>query len=141
MQDNPPCCARGTACGGGAREGIVQPACLSLAPLSNEFSSETGSFCHLGKPLQYSTVSSQSQFPVQPALPTWSTTSLPVFTSMVVLADFFFNFLIVGVPCRLIFWYFWLFIGFRMLLSSLWLCEEVKVFYLCLHLCQNSYYF
>ena len=40
----------------------------------------------------------------------------------------FFNSLVVRVPCNLIFWHVWLFIDFRLLLSSFWLCEEAKGF-------------
>ena len=49
----------------------------------------------------------------------WSTTLLPFLsvrclTGLVVLFDCFFNFVVVGVPCSLIFWHFWLFIDFRL---------------------------
>ena len=60
-----------------------------------------------------------------------------VLTSLVVLVDFFFNSLVVGVPCSLIFWHFWLFIDFRLVVIPLWLYEEVKGLYLCLHLGWN----
>ena len=40
-------------------------------------------------------------------------------TSMVVLVDFFFNSLVVRVPCSLIFWHFWLFIDFRLVVILL----------------------
>ena len=40
-------------------------------------------------------------------------------TGLVVLVDFFFNSLIVGVPCCLIFWCFWLFIDFRLVVILL----------------------
>ena len=49
----------------------------------------------------------------------------------------FFNSLVVRVPCNLIFWHVWLFIDFRLLLSSFWLCEEAKGFFLHLHLGPN----
>ena len=45
-------------------------------------------------------------------------------TSVVVLVNFFFTFLVVSVPCSFIFWHFWLFIDFRLVLSSFWLFEE-----------------
>ena len=38
---------------------------------------------------------------------------------MVVLVDVFFNFLVVGVPCSLIFWCFSLFIDFRLVVILL----------------------
>ena len=38
--------------------------------------------------------------------------SVPCLTSLVVLFDYFFNSMVVGVPCSLIFWYFWLFMDF-----------------------------
>ena len=38
---------------------------------------------------------------------------------LVVLVDFFFNSLVVGVPCSLIFWHFWLFIDFRLVVILL----------------------
>ena len=40
-------------------------------------------------------------------------------TSLVVLVDCFFNSLVVGVPCSLIFWHFWLFIDFRLVVILL----------------------
>ena len=40
-------------------------------------------------------------------------------TSLVVLVDFFFNSLVVGVPHSLIFWCFWLFIDFRLVVILL----------------------
>ena len=58
-------------------------------------------------------------------------------TGLVVLVAFFFNSLVVGVPCSLIFWRFWLFIDFIFVVILLWLCEEAKGFYLCLHLGQT----
>ena len=38
---------------------------------------------------------------------------------LVVLIDFFFNSFVVGVPCSLIFWRFWLFIDFRLVVILL----------------------
>ena len=40
-------------------------------------------------------------------------------TGLVGLVDCFFNSLVVGVPCNLIFWHFWLFIDFRLLVILL----------------------
>ena len=40
-------------------------------------------------------------------------------TGLVVLIDFFFNSVIVRVPCSLIFWGFWLFIDFRLVVILL----------------------
>ena len=40
-------------------------------------------------------------------------------TGLVVLADYFFNSLVVRVPCSLIFWHFWLFIDFRLVVILL----------------------
>ena len=59
-----------------------------------------------------------------PALLAWSTAlpgvlSVHLFTSLVGLADCFFNSLVVGVPCSLIFWHFWLFIDFRLVVILL----------------------
>ena len=39
---------------------------------------------------------------------------LRVLTGLVVLVDFFFNFLVVEVPHSLIFWHFWLYMDFRL---------------------------
>ena len=47
---------------------------------------------------------------------------------------FFFNSLIVRLPYSSTFWQFWLFLFLDWLLSFLWLCEEAKHVYLCLHL-------
>ena len=78
----------------------------------------------------------------QPALPSRSTAllgflSVRCLTRLVVLFDCFFNFVVVGVPCSfsapsgcLLILDWWL--------SSFWLCEEVKGFYLCLYLGWNS---
>ena len=50
----------------------------------------------------------------QLAPPAQSAALPQVLTGLVVLVDFFFNSLVVGVPCSLIFWNFWLFIDFRL---------------------------
>ena len=56
----------------------------------------------------------------QPPRPGFSEWALEVLlTSLVVLVDFFFNSLVVGVPCSLIFWHFWLFIDFRLVVILL----------------------
>ena len=99
----------------------MQLTCWALAPLSNELLCETGSVSHSGNPCR-SPVSSESQFPIQPAPPAQSAT-LPQFcpstfllppTSLVGLVNCFFNSLAVRIPCSLIFWHFWLFIVFRL---------------------------
>ena len=73
-------------------------------------------------------MSSESQFHLQPAPPIWSTSLPQVLTGLVVLFDFFFNSLVVGVPCSLIFWCFWLFIDFRLVVILLLVGKEVKGF-------------
>ena len=45
--------------------------------------------------------------------------SVPCLTSLVVLFDYFFNSVVVKVPCSLIFWQFWLFIDFRLVVILL----------------------
>ena len=50
---------------------------------------------------------------------------------------FFFNSLVVGLPYSLIFWQFWLFF----VLKFVWLCEEAKCIFLCLHLGLNFRWF
>ena len=59
-------------------------------------------------------------------------------TGLVVLVDFLFNSLVVGVPCSLIFWCFLLFIDFRLVVILLLVVWKAKGFYLCLHFGQNS---
>ena len=115
-------------------EGTMQLSCSSLAPLSNKLSSET-EFLPL-RQLPKSTVNSESQFPIQSASPAWSTTSPRVLTVW-----------LVWMTISLIPWFFhavW-FSGtsgclliLDWLLSSFWLCEEMKGFYLCFHLGWNS---
>ena len=51
--------------------------------------------------------------------PMQSTASPWVLNGLVALVDFFFNSLVVGVPCSLIFWHFWLFIDFRLVVILL----------------------
>ena len=53
---------------------------------------------------------------------------------------FFFNSLVVGLPCSLVFWQFWLFLFLNLLLSFFCLCEEAKCLYLHLHLDRLSLY-
>ena len=125
--------------------------CWSLAYFPQSISCETGSFSHCGNCHSPQPALSFS-FPLSQPLPRslasllqlapspWSATSLWVLSicclfSLVVLLDCFFNSVVVGAPCSLIFWHFW-FIDFR--LSSFWLCEEAKGFYLHLHLGRNS---
>ena len=108
--------------------------------------------------LPQSTVSSESQFPIQSALPRWSaaspgfsqsaplagSTSLPRvlsahhLTDVFWLVDCFFNSSVVGVPCSLIFWHFGCSLILDWLLSSFCVCEEAKGFYLRLHIGPNS---
>ena len=57
---------------------------------------------------------------------------------LAVLVDFFFNSLVVGVPCSLIFYCFRCLLISDWLLSSFWLCEEAKGLYLHLHLDWNA---
>ena len=45
--------------------------------------------------------------------------SVPRLTDLVVLFDYFFNSVVVGVPCSFIFWHFWLFIDFRLVVILL----------------------
>ena len=59
-------------------------------------------------------------------------------TALVVLVDFFFNSLVVRVPCGLIFWTFLSFIDFRFVVTLLLVVRGRKGFYLHLHLGQNS---
>ena len=122
---------RGAACGGGSREGTMQFTCLlvSSAP-SNEPSHKTGCFSHCGK--RQSPQPALSQFPVQsapsaqsatllqPASPTQSESSLctPPHQSACS-GRFFLTSVVVGVPCSLIFWHFWLFIDFRLVVILL----------------------
>ena len=124
MQGNPPCCAAGASCGERAREGTVQLPCSSLAPLSNELSCETGSFPHCGNPccspqsaLSLSFAFSQPYLPGLP--PHFGFSQLPGPCGLVVRVDFFFNSVVVGVPCTLIFWHFLLFIDFRLVVIFL----------------------
>ena len=69
---------------------------LISSTLSNRLSCQTGSFCGFSELA--------------------STVRL---TGLVVLVDFFFNSLVVRVPCGLIFWRFWLFIDFRLVVILL----------------------
>ena len=50
---------------------------------------------------------------------------------------FFFNSLVVGLPYRMIFWQFWLFLFLNLLLSFFWLCKEAQCVHLCLLLGWN----
>ena len=69
-----------------------------------------------------------------------STPWLPILAPPISLAEcFFFHSLVVGLPCNLIFWHFWLFIFIlNLFLSFFWLCEVEHYIYLHLHLCQKS---
>ena len=102
-------------------------ACSSLAPLSNELLCETGSLSHRSNchspqpPLSLSFAFSQP-YPCSP-LPCCGFSEpahvVRCLTGLVVLVGFFFNSLVVGVPCSLIFWRFWLFIDFRLVVILL----------------------
>ena len=64
---------------------------------------------------------------------------LPVSTPPIGLDEyFFFNSLVVGLPCGSIFCHFWLFFVFKLLLSFFWSCEEAQCVYLRLHLGRKS---
>ena len=131
------CC--GTACGGGDRWGTMQLPCLSLAPLSNELMCETGNFSHssnhrspqsaLSLSFSFSQLLLRGTLPhpgsFQPAPPTWSTllwvssAQLAAHLLPTRLVECFLNSFVVGVPCSLIFWHFWLFIVFRLVVILL----------------------
>ena len=127
------------ACRGGARKGTMQLTCLS--PVHHPKDS-WWSFFHHGNP-HYSPLSALSlsfafsqPCPCSPlpchgfsqlALPARSAASLQVLTGLVVLVDFL-NFLVVGVPCSLIFWSFWLFIDFRLVVILLLVVQGSKRF-------------
>ena len=108
-------------------------------------SCETGSFSHLlqwGNPHQSLQSALCLSFlfsqPCQPLLlPCCELFLSACLTSLVSLVDCFFNSLVVRVPCRLILWHFWCLLILDWLLSSFWLCEEVKGFYLWPHLGRN----
>ena len=135
------------ACGV-VQEGTMQLTCWALAPLSNKFLCETGRFSYRGNPCRSPQSALSLSFPFSQPRPRGLllccgfslTACLPGLdpTSLVGLIDCFFISLVVGVTCSLIFWQFWLFIVFRLVLPSCWLCEEVKGFYLCFHLGRNS---
>ena len=79
-----------------------------------------------------------------PALTTWST-SLPchmssasIFAPPTSLDEVFFNFLVVVLPCSLISSSSCYYLFLNWLLSFFWLCQEVKHFYLLLHLAGTS---
>ena len=122
---------------------------LVSSPLSNKLSCETGSFSHRGNhsspqstlnlSFTFSQPCSCGPLPCsgfsEPALPTWPCPRFLLVWCFCMI--FFFNSLVVRVPCSSILWCFWLLIDFRVVFSF-WLCEEAKGFYLCLHLGQNS---
>ena len=113
----------------------MQLACLSLAPLSNKLSCETGNFSHHGN--RHSSQSALSlSFPFSQSCPhsplshrrfssgCWLTVSLILWLSEFHAVWFF--------------WHFWLFIDFRLVVTLFWLCKEAKGFYLHLQLGWNS---
>ena len=120
------CC--GAVCEGGAREGRMQLACWALVPLSNSPSCETGSFSHRCNPCCSPQSALSLSFPFSHPRPLGLLpchgffgrpfASLPP-TGLVGLVDCFFNSLMVGVPCSLIFWHFWWFIVFRLVVILL----------------------
>ena len=127
-----PCCH--SACGGGAREGTVPLTCLSLAhfPMNSRVRlgvsptlATTVVHCQLSLSFAFSQPCPHSPLPL-------------VLTGLVVLVDFFFNSLVVGVPWSLIFWRFW-FIDFRLVVILPLVVREAKGFYLHLHLGWNSH--
>ena len=116
-------------------------ACWALAPLSNKFPCETGSFFHCGNPCHspQSALILSSPFSqphphslpprwgsFQLALLAWSTT-LPLVLSICLsahppptsLVDYFFNSLRVSVPCSFVLWHLCLFIVFRLVIILL----------------------
>ena len=48
--------------------------------------------------------------------------------------------MVVGVPCNLIFWHFWLFIDFRLVVTLLLVVKEVKGFYLMASILARTYF-
>ena len=114
----------------------MQFTCWSLAHFPNELSCETGSFSRRSihhSPQSALSVSFTFRKPgpcglhprwgfSQPALPVQSTAG----SYRSGCSGWFFNPLVVGVPCSLIFWLLWLFIDFRsvaILLSVVWWSE------------------
>ena len=131
---------------------------LVSSPLFSWLSCKTGSISHrsnpslspqsavsLSFPLSQSLLSSSAELAVSPAPqppPRGFPKSAHVvrLTSLVVLVDFFFNSLVVRVPCIWFSGAFGCLLILDWLLSSFWLCEEVKSFYLHLHFGWNSQY-
>ena len=105
----------------------MQLACLALAPLTNEFLCETGSFSHHStccssrSALSLSSASSQPR----PHSPPPHHGFLLVWLFWL---TFSFNSLVVGVPCNLYFWHFWLFIDFRLVVILLLVAGGSKWF-------------
>ena len=69
--------------------------------------------------------------PPTPASPAWSfallyilSTRLPVSVPSTSLDECFFNFLVVGVPCSLVFWQFWFLFVFKLVVIFLFACER-----------------
>ena len=120
---------------GRGQRGTSEAHLLVSNVLSNELSCESGSFSHCGNPLH----SPQSALSLHPPfsqphprgplpcqgfspsahLPCLSHLPCLPLTSLVDLVDCFFNSLVVGVPCSLIFWHFWLLIVFRLVVILL----------------------
>ena len=126
----------------------MQLACSALAPLSNKFSYKPGSFSSLCNP--YSTlqlkvlslyIHSQPAPSCPHSLPPWLRSSLltqlPISAPPTGLGECFFNSLVFRVPCSLLFWQFWLFIVLKLVIILLLVLQEVKCFYVQLHLGWN----
>ena len=116
------CCA---ACRGGAREGTMQLTCLSLAHFLIDSCVRLGVSPTVATALSTLSLSFSLSQP-RPQGPTTCSGFSPLatlevccLTGLVVLADFFFNSLVVRVPNNLIFWHFWLFIDFRLVFIHL----------------------
>ena len=112
--------------------------CSALAPFSDKLSCETGSFFQRRNPhniLQLEVL--RLQFPIRPSPPGlcglppchWSSPpgrpSLPPPTG---LFECFFNFLVVGFLCSLIFWHFWLFIVFKLVVILVFVVQGSEAF-------------
>ena len=134
-----PCSA---VCGGRAREGTMQLTCLALASFSNELSYGTGSFSHCSNPccspqsalsisILFSKPHPHSPPPCQGfSLSSYLTGLVVLFVSLIPWLSEFHAVWFSGTSgCLLI---------LDWLLFSFWLCEEVKGFYLHLHLGRNS---
>ena len=120
----------GAVCWGGVREGTMPLAFSALAPLFNKISCKTRSFSCLCNPysiLQLEVLS--LSFPIQPVLPCLH--NLPPCLEGPLCPSYgldkcFFNSLVVGLPCSLAFWHFWLFIVFKLVVILLLVVQGSK---------------